>query len=404
MSDHNSATPDGVAARPGKAGAVDISLPAFAATFVAGGGRDVDTARIPTPTALEPGARVRLLDPAGEEIGLAVADPDNARLRVLAVPADKLAAIDGALLALRVERALAWRTQLGLVGDDRAYRLVHGAGDGLPGFACDVLGRVAVVYAYGAGLFTLGKQLAEAIVGFARLDGAVVKLRARGGADAVEQELIGNVPEKILAYEHGVGYEIHPLGGLNVGLFTDMREHRLGLARFARGARVLNLFSYTGALGLACARAGAAAVTNVDTSEGVQAWAQGNFTRAGVTGRFETGDAVRFLARAQRDRERYELVIVDPPTFSTARGAPWVLDRDYPALIAQAAEVVTEGGMLWLAANTHELGSLAKLVQKGVRTAGRVATIVEQGGLPPEYPTVAAQPHDRYLQICVVRL
>jgi 23S rRNA G2069 N7-methylase RlmK/C1962 C5-methylase RlmI len=73
-------------------------------------------------------------------------------------------------------------------------------------------------------------------------------------------------------------------------------------------------------------------------------------------------------------------------------------------LIGQAAEVVPSGGMLWLAANTHELGSLAKLALKGVRGANRQAAIVEQGGLPPEYPTVAAQPHDRYLQICVLRL
>ena len=59
---------------------------------------------------------------------------------------------------------------------------------------------------------------------------------------------------------------------------------------------------------------------------------------------------------------------------------------------------------MWLAANTHELGSLVKLAHKGLRTANRVAALVEQGGLPPEYPTLAAQPHDRYLQICLLRL
>jgi 23S rRNA (cytosine1962-C5)-methyltransferase len=386
---------------------MDVTLPAFAASFIAGGGRDVDTSRLPELPAVETGAHVRLVDPGGEEVGLAIADPDNRRLRVLAVPADGLPKIDGALLGLRVERALAWRRALGLPGPEHAYRLVHGAGDGLPGFACDVLGRIAVVYAYGAGLRALGAQLAEAVMGFAKLDGAVVKLRTRGGADAVEQDVIGKVADEAIVTEHGVGYEVHPLGGLNVGLFTDMREHRLGMPRYAAGARVLNLFSYTGALGLACARAGATAVTNVDTSEGVQAWARGNFTRAGLAGaawRFEAGDAVRFLARAKRDGERYDLVVIDPPTFSTARGAPWVLDRDYPALIAQAAAVVPEAGLVWLAANTHELGSLAKLAHKGVRAAGRTAAIVEQGGLPPEYPTVAAQPHDRYLQICVLRL
>jgi 23S rRNA (cytosine1962-C5)-methyltransferase len=384
-----------------------LALPGPAAAFVAGGGRDVDTAKL----AIEAGAgeHVRLVDERGEELGLAIADPDNERLRVLAMPADGFGRIDGALLGWRVERALRWRKALGLPGPDHAYRLVHGAGDGLPGFACDVLGSAAVVYVYGAGLLALGKQLAEAIVGFAQLRGAVVKLRARGAADRVEQEVVGTRPDDALVVtEHGVAFEVHPLGGLNHGLFTDMREHRRGLARFASGARVLNLFSYTGALGLACARAGAQAVTSVDTSAGVQAWAAGNFARNGLGDprrwRFETGDAVRFLARAARDKERYELILIDPPTFSTARGQPWTLDRDYPDLIARAAAVIPSDGLLWLAANTHELGSLARLAHKGLRAAKRTGAVIEQGGLPPEYPTLAAQPHDRYLQICVLRL
>ena len=384
-----------------------LVLPAPAAAFVLAGGRDVDATKLAGDAAA--GDHVRLVDDRGDELGLAIVDPDNARLRVLATPADGFPKIDGALLGWRVERALRWRKALGLPGPDHAYRLIHGAGDGLPGFACDVVGSAAVVYVYGSGLRALGHKLAEAIIGFAQLRGAVVKLRARGGADSVEQDVVGNRPDdKLIATEHGVPFEIHPHGGLNHGLFTDMREHRRGLARFVAGARVLNLFSYTGALSVACARAGAATVTSVDTSAGVQAWASGNFARSGLVDarrwRFETGDAVRFLARAARDKERYDAVLIDPPTFSTARGQAWTLDRDYPELIAKAAAVIPADGLLWLAANTHELGSLAKLAQKGLRTANRSAAIVEQGGLPPEYPTLAAQPHDRYLQVCLLRL
>ncbi len=384
-----------------------VVLPGPAAAFVTSGGRDIDTARL--TLELTAGEQLQLVDERGEELGLAIADPDNARLRMMATAADGFPRIDGALLGWRVERALRWRKALGLPGPDHAYRIVHGAGDGLPGFACDVLGPTAVVYVYGAGLRALGGQLAEAIVGFAQLRGAVVKLRARGGADSVEQAIVGQSPDdQLVVTEHAVPFEVHPHGGLNHGLFTDMREHRRGLARFVAGARVLNLFSYTGALSVTCARAGAATVTSVDTSAGVQAWAAGNFARSGLTDakrwRFETGDAVRFLQRAARDKERYDVVLVDPPTFSTARGSPWTLERDYPELIAKAAAVIPADGLLWLAANTHELGSLAKLAHKGLRIANRTGAVLEQGGLPPEYPTLAAQPHDRYLQVCLIRL
>ncbi|HEY0251155.1 MAG TPA: class I SAM-dependent methyltransferase, partial [Kofleriaceae bacterium] len=379
-----------------------VTVPAFAATFVAGGGRDIDTTRTPELAALAQGEHVRLVDDRDEEVGLAIADPENARLRVMVLPSDGLTKVDGTLLALRVERAVAWRKQLGLTG---AYRLIHGAGDGLPGFTCDVLGDVAVIWVLGEGLRGLGKQLADAVIGFGKLAGAVVKLRARGGAETVEQDVIGAVGDKHLADEAGLSFEIHALSGLNTGLFTDMREQRRGLPRFAAGARVLNLFSYTGALGLACARGGADRVTNVDTSQGVKAWAAGNFARAGFTGdryRFEQGDAIRYLARAQKDKETYDLIVIDPPTFSPARGSPWVLDRDYPNLIGQAASVTREGGILWLAANTHDLQSLAKLAAKGIRSVNRTAQVIEQGSLPPEYPTVVAQPGDRYLQICAL--
>jgi len=384
-----------------------LVVPASAVAFVTGGGRDVDATRV--GEAVVAGEQLMLVDGSGNEVALAIADPDNQRLRVMATPADGFARIDGALLAWRVERALRLRAKLGLPGPDHAYRIVHGAGDQLPGFACDVLGKTAVVYAYGEGLRAVGKQLAEAIIGFAKLDGAVVKLRARGGADDVPQDIVGKAPdEKCIVTEHGVPFEVHPLAGLNHGLFTDMREQRLGLARFASGARVLNLFSYTGALSVACARAGAASVTSVDTSQGVQAWAQSNFGRSGFGAdarwRFEVGDAIRFLQRAAKEKERYDLVLIDPPSTSSAAGRSWALGRDYPELIAKAAAVIPTDGLLWLAANTHDLGPLAKLAHKGLRQAGRHGAILEQAGLPPEYPTLAAQYADRYLQIVLLRL
>jgi 23S rRNA (cytosine1962-C5)-methyltransferase len=386
-----------------------VTVPTFAAQFIAGGGRDVDTARLSHDA--KPGEHVQLVDDNGDEIALAIADVENAKLRVFATPRDGFAKIDAALLGWRVERALALRKQLDLVGPvggDHAYRIVHGAGDGLPGFAADVLGRVAVIWAYADALRPLGMKLAESIVGFARLDGAVVKLRAKGGESSVAQDTTGTVPETLVATEHGVPFEIHPLGGLNTGLFTDMREQRKGLARFVRDKRVLNLFSYTGALSVASARFGAATVTSVDTSPGVQSWAAGNFARSNLSDsnkyRFETGDASRFLDRAARDKERYDVILVDPPSTSSAAGVSWALGRDYPDLIAKCAAVIPPDGLLWLAANTYELGSLAKLAHKGLRSANRTGVILEQGGLPPEYPTLVAQPADRYLQICLLRM
>lgn len=384
-----------------------VAVPGSSASFIANGGRDPDFHRF-HELGISAGEHLQITDDRGNEVGIAIADPENSKLRVFGVPADGFVKIDGALLGWRVERALAWRTQLGLPGKDHAYHLIHGGADGLPGFTVDVMGRVAIIYAYAEALRPLAKTLAEAVMGFAKLDGAVVKLRVRGGAGEVAQDAIGKVPETLIVTEHEVPYEVHPMGGLNVGLFTDMREHRRGLARFVKDKRVLNLFSYTASLGVVSARAGAATVTNVDTSQGVNAWAAGNFERSGFKDakrwKFETAEANRFLARAERDKEQYDVILIDPPGASSAGGSSWALGRDYPELIAKAAAVLSQGGLLWLASNASELGSLAKLAHKGVRTANRVASVLEVGGLPPEYPTPAIQANDRYLQVCLLRI
>jgi 23S rRNA (cytosine1962-C5)-methyltransferase len=389
-----------------------VALPAEAAGFVRGGGRDVVLQKLGIPDALPAGQHVRLVEDGGDDLGFGVLDRENGLIRVFVTAEEGFRSIEGGLLGWRVEQACQLRRGLGLMEPEASYRVVHGAGDGLPGFSCDALGRFGVLWVYAEALWPLARILAETIAGFAKLDGVVVKQRSRTTAaeGEVRQEVIGKAPpERYEAQESGVPFEIHALSGLNAGLFTDMREHRRGLARFAAGKRVLNLFSYTGAFSVTCARAGAATVTSVDTSPGVQAWAQGNFRRSGFDPsdkrwRFEAGDAVRFLARADKDRERYDLIVIDPPTFSTARGKAWTLDRDYPELIGQAAQVLPPGGLLWLAANTHELGSLARLAHKGLRGVGKVGAVLEQGGLPPDYPTSVAQARDRYLQVCLLRV
>jgi 23S rRNA G2069 N7-methylase RlmK/C1962 C5-methylase RlmI len=187
-----------------------------------------------------------------------------------------------------------------------------------------------------------------------------------------------------------------------------MREHRLGLARFTADRAVLNLFAYTGTLSVVAARAGAASVTSVDLSAGALGWAKDNFRLNGLDPaspkyRFEAEDVAKFLQRAFRDRRRYDAVLLDPPSFSAARGAAFTIERDYPALVADACRVLARGGLLWLASNTRDV-SLVGLAEDGIARARCRAQLLELGGLPPDYPTVPAQPADRYLQVTLLRV
>ncbi len=386
-----------------------LVLSSDAAALLERGAADLPLSLVASRDALEPGRPLRLLHPDGRAIGVALADPENERLRLLARADEPVDSLDAAFFAGRVDRALALRRGLGLTGRGGAYRLIHGAGDGLSGFVADVFGDWAVAHVYARGFVPLGRTLAEAIVARAGVKGVVVKLRARGAASQgkVRQEIVGDAPpERLVVTERGLSFEVHLATGLNAGLFTDMREHRHGLARFASGRAVLNAFCYTGSLSVAAARAGASSVTSVDLSAGVLNWARDNFRLNGLDparSRFEAEDVAKLLQRASRERARYDLVLLDPPTFSAARGAAFAIERDLPSLIADACRVLSRDGLLWLASNTRDV-SLAAIAEKGVAGARRSAQILETGGLPPDYPTLPAQPADRYLQVMILRV
>lgn len=367
-----------------------LALPERAHAFVAAGGRDLPLALAPEGSVLEAGRPVRLMGPDGHVAGLALVDTENEMLRVMSGPGEPFDAVDTTLGTSRVESALALRRGLGLLGPDAACRVLHGSGDGVPGFTADILGRFAVLSVYARALQPVGRDLGLALRERAGLSGVVLRFRGRGAASQgrVRQDILGEEPpETLVVTERGVPFEVHLTRGLNTGLFCDMREQRHGLARFAAGRDVWNGFSYTGSLSVVAARAGAKSVTSVDLSSGVLNWARDNFRLSGLDPaddryRFQADDVSRALSEARRNRRQYDLVLLDPPTFSAARGAGFSLDRDYPDLIGRAAGLVPRGGLVWLSSNARG-ASLVALAEDGFRRAGRRFSVLEEGGLPP---------------------
>ncbi len=365
---------------------------------------------------LEPGRPVRLIDARATTRATGIADPENDVIRIWS-HGEESRAPDAAFVRDKLRAGLALRQTLGLADGDSAYRLINGEGDGLAGLAADVYGPFAVVTALSRGLLGHARLLAQCALEVLPeqglpLRGAVLKTRLKGSGNTPERakdDVVGETPpDKLIVRETGIPYEVHLRGGINVGLFTDMREHRAGLARFVRGKRVLNTFAYTGALSVAAARAGAAAVTSVDLAAGPLAWARANFALSGLDAdrqRWEVSDVFRFLEAERQRGTRHDVIILDPPTVSGARASLWAQKRDYPDLIAAACAVLPEeGGHLWISSNTHGGPSVLKHVAAGLSLAKRDAQVLELGGLPPDYPTPHHWPSARYLEVCQVRV
>jgi 23S rRNA (cytosine1962-C5)-methyltransferase len=122
---------------------------------------------------------------------------------------------------------------------------------------------------------------------------------------------------------------------------------------------------------------------------------------------FVTGDTFAVLARFAERRRQFDLVILDPPTFSAAKGSrTFTAQTDYAELVAAAAEVTTSAGLMLCASNSARLpaAELERAIGRGASMAGREALILEQLGQPPDYPVLPAFPEGAYLKIFLVRL
>jgi 23S rRNA (cytosine1962-C5)-methyltransferase len=260
---------------------------------------------------------------------------------------------------------LAQRTDL------NAYRLFHGDAEGTPGLAIDRYADMAVLHASSHALVdhSLRGALAEFETAYATIH--------TKGAPASPAELLWGPPKnEVDALENDIHYLVRPTGGL----FLDMREVRGWLRQHTNGRTVLNLFAYTCSFGVVAALGGAQRVVNLDLSKPYLEWGKANYrlNSLEVDNRdFIFGDALDWLDRFNRRASQFDMVIVDPPSFSST---PFSVTRDYPRLVEAAARVVAPAGIL-LAATNHAGTSHERFetwLRAGLNAADRHGRLVQR--------------------------
>ena len=158
--------------------------------------------------------------------------------------------------------------------------------------------------------------------------------------------------------EGGLKFRVNFDDYLDTGLFLDHRVTRARLRAAASGKRFLNLFAYTGTATVYAAAGGAASTTTVDMSRTYLDWAQRNLAINGITGRQHAlvqADCREWLEESAHGKERYDLIFLDPPTFSNSKRMEGVLDveRDHGALIDACAKLLAPGGLLVFSTNAQ---------------------------------------------------
>lgn len=286
-----------------------------------------------------------------------------------------------------LETALARRKSLIESGATTAYRILNGAADGLDGVVMERFGPALIVQ-WHEGRADVPPQRVQTIAQAAHdalgTTGVYlkrfVKDRAAAGTDVDVRHRdatpwIGEAtPPDITIDEHGLRFIIRPYDGFSVGLFLEHRDNRRLIRELAAGRRVLNLFAYTCGFSVAAALGGATLVASVDLSRRYLEWGRDNFALNGIdtrtTGdaaaakpgqelatRFYASDAFDFFGRAQRQAQQYDLIVLDPPTFSRTRRPARVfeLDADLDRLLAGAIRLLAPGGQLFFATNYRQM-------------------------------------------------
>ena len=300
-----------------------------------------------------------------------------------------------------------YRERLGLIRPDNStFRLVHGEGDFLPGCVVDVYGNTAVLQAHSPGMHYARHIIAKALT---ELDGAGIRnvyyksettLPFKARLDPVNDYIIGKF-ETNIAIENGLKFNIDWLRGQKTGFFVDQRDNRALLQHYSDGARVLNMFCYTGGFSVYAMRGGASLVHSVDSSAKAVALTDANIELnfpGDSRHKSFAQDAFKYLA--DMPDGAYDLIILDPPAFAKHRSAIKNAMIGYRRINAAAFRKIAPGGILFTFSCSQAISreQFRLAVFTAAAQSGRRVRILHQLTQPADHPVNIYHPEGEYLK------
>jgi len=292
--------------------------------------------------------------------------------------------------------------------DTTAYRVIHGAADGWPGWYLDRLGDFVLSH----GLESLSSEQSAFLEGYASrgiYHKVLTRDPRRGDATDLNPAHVGGElavgPFNVL--ENGMLFELSFEEGYSTGLFLDQRDNRrrllvnhvaagFPLLKEAAGAEVLNTFAYTCSFSVCAARAGAR-TTSVDLSRKYLEWGRRNFqlNKIDLAGHdFIYGDVFDWLRRLGKKNRLFDVVILDPPTSSHSPEGFFTAEKHYGKLVTAALPVLKPGGVLLASTNAARIEpeKFVGTVRSAVASARRRVTAEHYVPQPPDFPITREEP------------
>lgn len=300
----------------------------------------------------------------------------------------------------RLQAAAAYRPP------SEARRLVFSEADLLPGFILDQFGDCLVLQALTLGIDqrkTLLAELArELFHPKAIIERSDVPTRKLEGLDETKGVLWGESDGHLLVNVGGVRFELNLLEDQKTGFFLDQADNYTEVARHCGGKRVLDCFSYHGGFALYAARAGADRVEAVEISDTAVARARQNADRNGLAGKIEfiCANAFDTLKKYDAEKRQFDLIILDPPTFTRTKQNVDDAVRGYKEINLRALKMLPPGGLLATFTCSHHIGAelLRAVVVDAAADARKTVRLVKSLTQAPDHPILPAVPETEYLK------
>lgn len=367
----------------------------------------VDGSQLPK----EEGALLRLLDSHQRFLGIGYYGIQNKGIGWM-LTTDVNEKIDKAFFIRKFTKALANRQNFLDDPNTTAFRIFNGEGDGIGGITIDYFDSYYLVSWYSAGIYLWKDMIYEALAETVNFTAIYEKKRFDLKGQYMEQDdfVMGTPGEfPIIILENGMSYAVHLNDGAMTGIFLDQRDVRLAIREhYADHRNMLNTFSYTGAFSVAAVLGGAVKTTSVDVAKRSLAKTIEQFSVNHIdyeSQDIKVMDVFNYFKYAQRHHLKYNLVVLDPPSFARTKERTFSTAKDYPKLLIDTIAITEKNGIIVASTNNASFGmkKFKSFIDQAFKETHTRYKIVEEYSLPKDFRVPREYPEFNYLKVVFIK-
>ncbi len=293
-----------------------------------------------------------------------------------------------------------------------AFRIFNGEGDGIGGLTVEYFDEYLCINWYSKGIYSFRDTILNSLTRVISFKGIYEKKRFNEDGKYVKQDdfVMGErAPEPLIVKENGVKFAIYLNDGAMVGVFLDQREVRKTIRdKYSSGKSVLNTFSYTGAFSVFAALGGAKMTTSVDLANRSLSKTRENFMINGIDPEKQeiiVEDVFKYFKYAVKRDLKFDLVILDPPSFAKSKDFIFSVDRDYKELLKEAIDITQSGGVIVCSTNSasFDRNKFKKFIKEAFEESRFSYKVLEEFSLPNDFKTIKEFKEGDYLKVFFIR-